>query len=116
MGPADNSASEPFEQSIEHVRSNFSDEAPKDKSPIEVQLARKQDLLESLDSSVNRLERALRPVLKQSSPSDAVPGGLTTKSDIHDFSSPHLQMLGSQNERATGILVHLNNIIDALEI
>jgi hypothetical protein len=116
----DKPAEEPFDHSIEHVRASLGDEPKRDKSPHEVATYRQQDLLESLDSSVRKLEKRLRPVLRQSNrttadgPTLARPGGQTAIAN--DNSSPVVQLLQTQNERAMSILAHLNNIIEDLEI
>lgn len=114
MDPRD----EPFNRTVEHIRADMPDDMPKDKSNFEIALYGNDDLIESLQSTVQRLERNLKPVLRQTPSSDpaSITRSATTKASISDNSAPMLQRIGSQGSRLTDILVHLNNLNDALEI
>lgn len=108
---------EPFNETIEHARADFGDE-PKDKSILDHQIEKQKDLLDSLNSSVRRLERTLRPVLRQEPTADSPErerAELARKA-VNDTSSPLVQILSSNNQKAVDVLVHLNNIIDTLEV
>lgn len=112
------SRDESYSQTPENVRADMPDDVPKDKSNFDVALFNIDDLIESLHSTAMRLERNLKPVLRQAAPSnpDATVRDSGTKASISDGSAPMLQRISSQGNRLTDVLVHLNNLNDALEI
>jgi hypothetical protein len=119
MGP---DRDEPFDQGIEHVRSDFAGkDEPRDKSNLAIVVERNQDLIETLDRAVLNLSKRVRPVSRQENRAiDANPDEMkkvaAEEAIAHDNSSTMVQMISSQNNRIKSILNAVNNITEGLEI